>query len=47
MLGLARIPIIKGTVVGYSVDNGIVNFKILIFKDNTNVKSVKKTLLDF
>jgi uncharacterized membrane protein len=43
ILALARVPIIKGTVVGYSVENGTVNFKVLAFRDQSTVWSVKKT----
>ena len=38
-----RIPIIKGSVVSYTVENGAIHFKIFAFKDQVSMWSVKKT----
>lgn len=40
-------PIVKGTVVGYSVESGTVHFKVMAFKDQHTLWSVKKTYNDF
>jgi len=42
-----RIPIIKGAVMSYTVENGAVHFKIFAFKDQVSMWSVKKTYQDF
>jgi hypothetical protein len=45
ILLMQRIPIIKGSVVAYTLDNnsGQLFFKILTFKDTYTMWSVKKT----
>ena len=47
ILLLQRVPIIKGSVVSYTVDNGTVLFKILTYKDSYTMWSVKKSFQDF
>jgi|LauGreDrversion4_2_1035121.scaffolds.fasta_scaffold421932_3 hypothetical protein len=44
---VVRMPIIKGSVVSYTVENGAVHFKIFAFKDQVSMWSVKKTYQDF
>lgn len=42
ILLMQRIPVIKGSVVAYTLDNNSVFFKILTFKDTYTMWSVKK-----
>ncbi|CDW73194.1 UNKNOWN [Stylonychia lemnae] len=44
---ISRMPGIKATVQSYAVEQGTVNFKILIQKDNVTQKKLKKTYNDF
>lgn len=40
-------PVIKATVQSYAVDQGTVNFKILITKDSIAQKKLKKSYAEF
>jgi hypothetical protein len=42
-----RIPIIKGSVVAYSVESSQVYFKIVVYKDGQTMWSVKRTIQEF
>lgn len=40
-------PIIKANITSYAIEEGSINFKIIVFKDNYSLKKVKKTYNDF
>lgn len=44
---LKKIPIIKAQVVAYSIEDGQVCFKMLIFRDAKLVANLKKTYAEF
>lgn len=42
-----RIPIVKGSVTNYSVENSKVFFKIVVYRDGQAICSIKKTIQEF
>ena len=44
---LLRLPIIKANVNSYAIEDAVVNFKILVYKDNFPIKKLKKTYAEF
>ena len=44
---VSKMPIIKATIASYAIENGNVNFKILVTKNGFTIRKIKKQFYEF